>query len=218
MLTFDPPAGVAVGYLAIAAAIAGVAGFAFVVAGLAALLRAKPLGFTVRTLCGALLLALGALAATIAIGVQGYHALAREETAARIAVRPTGPQRFEATFRFPDGRSEVYQLAGDEIYVDAHVLKWKPAANVLGLHTLWSLDRVAGRYRSIEQERSAPRTLHALQADRPIDLYELRNRFGQLARLYDAEHGSASFVPVSEPAEFELRVTTSGLLIRRLPR
>jgi hypothetical protein len=116
--------------------------------------------------------------------------------------------------RYPDGRQSAFALAGDEIYVDARILKWKPIANVFGLHTGYELDRVAGRYRDTEQERSAPRTVYALGEDKPVDLFGLRRRHAFLAPLLDAEYGSATFVPVTQPAELELRVSTTGLLIR----
>ena len=83
---------------------------------------------------------------------------------ARIAVKPAGPKRFTAVFRFPDGKETTYELAGDEIYVDARILKWHPYANMIGLHTAYELDRVAGRYHDIADERSAPRTVHALSS------------------------------------------------------
>ena len=130
-------------------------------------------------------------------------------------MRPLAPQRFSATIRLAQGGQETYELAGDEIYADAHILKWKPIANLLGLHTVYELDRVAGRYRDLEQERSAPRTVYSLGRKRPVDLFGLRQRHAFLEPLFDAEYGSASFVPVSGPAELELRVSTTGLLVRK---
>jgi len=192
----------------------GAFGAILVIAGLVALFRWRPLRFLVRTLLGLVLLSLGALSAAVALGIQGYHALTREELAARISVRPAGPQKFGATVRYPDGREQVFDLAGDEIYVDAHILKWKPIANVIGLHTAYELDRVPGRYQAIEQERSAPRTIYLLRDERPVELFQLRQRYAFLAPLYDAQYGSATFVPVKEPAELEVRVSTSGLLVR----
>jgi hypothetical protein len=202
--------------LFIIAATCGVLGALLILAGVAALWRARLLQFAGRTLFGLLLLALGALAGTIALGVQGYRALTHEEIAARIVVRPAGAQHFTATFRYPDGREATFELSGDEIYVDAHILKWKPIANLLGLHTAYDLDRVAGRYHAINEERAATRTVHSLGRDRPVDLYGLRRRHEFLAPLLDAEYGSATFVPVTHPAEFELRVSTTGLLIREV--
>jgi hypothetical protein len=199
--------------LAVACATAGAV---LVLAGLAALWRARLLRFAGRTVLGLLFVALGALASTIAMGIQGYRALTREETAAQIVVTPLGAQRFRATFRYPDGRQATYELAGDEIYVDAHILKWKPVVNFLGLHTAYELDRVAGRYNAINEERNGPRTVHSLGRERAVDLYGLRRRHEFLAPLLDAEYGSATFIPVTHPTEFELRVSTTGLLIREI--
>src|SRR5262252_3177981 len=167
--------------LSIAALVLGVAGALLVLGGVAALLRLKPLRFALRTLAGLLLLSLAGLSGAVFLGVQGYRALTREDLAARVSVRPTGPQSFAATVRYPDGRQSAFVLAGDEIYVDARILKWKPIANVLGLHTAYELDRVAGRYRDTAQERSAPRTVYALGADKPVDLFDLRRRHAFLA-------------------------------------
>nr|PZM99024.1 MAG: hypothetical protein DIU74_12985 [Pseudomonadota bacterium] len=194
----------------------GALGAPLFLAALVALVRLKPFRVIVRGLAAALLLALGLLLGTLAIGIQGYRALTHEEVAARIDVQPVAPKRFTATFHFPDGATRTYEIAGDAIYVDAHILKWKPVANFMGLHTAYELDRVGGRYAALEEERNAERSLYALRADKPVDLFELRRRYSFLEPLLDAEYGSASFVPVSEAGQFELRVSTSGLLIRPL--
>ena len=198
----------------LAAGAFGILGAILVIAGLVALFRWRPLRFLVSTLLGLLLLSLGALSGAVGLGIHGYRALTHEEVAARISVRPAGPQKFAATVRYPDGRERVFDLAGDEIYVDAHILKWKPIANLIGLHTAYELDRVAGRYQTIEQERSAPRTVYLLREERPVELFWLRQRYAFLAPLYDAEYGSATFVQVLQPTELEVRVSTTGLLMR----
>ena len=168
-------------------------------------------------LVGLALLSAGALAGAIALGMQGYRALTREDLAAEVRVRPTAPQRFAATVRYPDGREKAFELAGDEIYIDAHILKWKPMANLVGLHTAYELDRLAGRYQAIEEERAAPRTVYVLSEERRVELFRLRQRYAFLAPLYDAEYGSATFVPVTRPVALEVRVSTTGLLMREKP-
>jgi hypothetical protein len=199
---------------ALAALALGVLGLVLVIAGVVALFRLKLMKFAFRTLIGMLLIAVGGLAGAVAIGTQGYRALTREDLAGRIVVQPTAPQRFTATLRYPDGREATYDIAGDEIYVDAHILKWTPLANFIGLHTAYELGRVGGRYREIDQERRAPRTLYALGPERPVDLFDLRRRYVFLSPLLDAQYGSATFVPVTGRAELELRVSTTGLLMR----
>jgi hypothetical protein len=202
--------------LVLVAALLALVGVILVGSSLMALRRRRPTRFLVRLLAGLLLLAVGSLMAMVGIATYGYAALTREDVAARIAVEPVGPQRFRAVFHFPDGREAAYTLAGDEIYVDAHVLKWKPLANLLGLHTAFELDRVAGRYRSVEQERAEPRTIFPLGQEKPFNLFDLRQRYALLAPLLDAEYGSASFVPVTRPIDLELRISTTGLLIREI--
>jgi hypothetical protein len=199
-------------YIGIACAMVGVIA---VVTGLFALLRARPLRFISRALVGALLLCFGALALAVSFGIQGYRALLDEQPAGKVFVKKTAPQRFNARFVFPDGREATYEIAGDEIQVDAHILKWKPIANLIGLRTVYELDRISGRYRSVEQERSATRSVHALAPTRVVDLFDLRQRYIFLAPLLDAEYGSASYVPVDGDVELQLSVAPSGVVLRR---
>jgi hypothetical protein len=198
-------------YAGIALAIVGVVAL---VGGLLALLRLRPLRFVARTLAAALLLCAGALCVAVSFGTQGYRALIDEQAAGKVIVKKTGPQRFDARFVFPDGREATYAIAGDEIQVDAHILKWKPVANLIGLRTVYELDRIGGRYRAIEQERATPRSVHTLAPSRPVDLFDLRQRYVFLAPLLDAEYGSASYVPVDGDVELQVRVAPSGLVLR----
>jgi hypothetical protein len=192
-------------------------GLILILAGLTALFGLHPLRFMTRTLLGLLLISLGVIEGTITVGIYGYRALTQEDLAARISVRPYAPQRFTAKLLFPDGHEESYAISGDEIYVDARILKWHALANMLGLTTAYELDRIGGRYREVDQERSAQRTLYTLGREKPVDLFALTKRFPYLDHFVDAKYGSAAFVPVGEPAELELRVSTTGLLIRPAP-
>jgi hypothetical protein len=164
----------------------------------------------------ALFLALAALAAVISVATHGYRALTHEEVAAVVVTRPTGPERFIATFTFPDGRRELYELTGNALYVDAHILKWPPLANIVGLHTAYQLDRVSGRYDRLGEEQTKPRRTFALARPNPVDMFQLARRLAVLGRLVDTEYGSATFISTREPAHLELRVSTSGLLFRRV--
>jgi hypothetical protein len=192
------------------------AGLIFTITAVIALFRARTGSFVLQILLGLSLLGIGGLTGMISLGIHGYKALTREEVVAKVSVSPIAPQRFSATFRYPDGSVANYIIAGDEIYIDAHIIKWQPIANLIGLHTAYELDRVGGRYRELEQERTAERTMHALSQDKPVNLFKLRQLHTFLSVLLDAKYGSATFVPVTQAAELELRVSTSGLLIREL--
>lgn len=171
-------------------------------------------GALVGFLTAALCFALAALCGTITVGIRGYRALTHEVVAATIRTEPTGPQRFRATVTLADGRLHMFDLAGDAVYVDAHVLKWRPVANLLGLHTAYELDRIAGRYRLLAEEQAQPRTVHSLAVDKPFDVFDLARSRWFLRPLVDAEYGSATFIQATTPATWEVRVSTTGLLVR----
>ena len=179
-----------------------------------ALRKRRPLATLTRALLAALFASLAAIAALVAVGTRGYRALTGEELAATVRVTPEGPHRFSAAFTFADGRSATYDIDGDQLYVDARVLKWHYWADLLGLHTLYALDRVGGRYADLNDELHRPRTLYALGPERPLDLFVLIREYSILAPLADAEYGSGTFLDVTAPATLDLRVSTTGLLLR----
>lgn len=90
------------------AAAFAIIGLAAILAGLGALARLHIGRFALRSLPGALLLAIGLLCAALAGGLHGYQALTHEESIARITVEPIGGKRFQAHFRFVDGKQARY--------------------------------------------------------------------------------------------------------------
>lgn len=201
--------------LTIIAVVLGLLSLALLLLTVLALRRRRVLGTLVSLMLALVVLSWAGLLGAVGVGIQGYRALTHEELAAVVITRPLGPQRFEARFEFPDGRAQRYEIQGDELYVDAQILKWKPVANLFGLHTAYRLERVAGRYADIDQERGAPRSVHALAADGAVDLFNLRRKYELLSPLVDAEYGSASYVTADRAQRFQLLVSTTGLLIRR---
>jgi len=189
---------------------------AFFITGIVVLKKRRLFGMAASFILALLMLSLGALFGTITIATKGYRALTREEVAAVVKTEPIGPSRFQAQLHLPDGRERIFTLSGDEFYVDAHILKWKPIANFLGLHTSYELDRVAGRYSKLEDEQTKIRTVFALSQEKPVDMFNLRRRYTLFRPLLDAEYGSATFIGADKAAEFEVRVSTTGLLIRKV--
>ena len=179
-----------------------------------ALKKRRPFSTLTRALASALFAALAVIAALMAVGIRGYHALTDEQLAATVRVTPIGPHHFTAEFTFPDGRAATYDVAGDQLYVDARILKWHYWADLLGLHTLYAFDRVGGRYADLDDELHRRRTLYALGPERPLDLFMMIREYSILAPLADADYGSGTFLDVTRPATLEIRVSTTGLLVR----
>lgn len=186
--------------------------FAF---GSRALRRHSYLGFLTRMLFGAMFVALSAVIGVLGFTLQGYRNLTQETLAALVTTRRLGEQRYSAIFTFPDGSEQAFELLGDQLYVDSYVLTWHPLANMMGFRTVYELDRVEGRYRFLDDAQTQPRTVYSLAPERQVNLFELTDRFAPLERFYDAEYGSATFIPMDDGATFEVRVSSSGLLVRR---
>ena len=201
--------------LVVVAMLFALLGLIFLIMTIVALKKRKLFGIANNFVVALLMISLSALFGTISIAMEGYHALTREELAASVKVEPTGAQKFMARFTLPDGSEKVFTFAGDQLYVDAHILKWKPLANIFGLHTSYELDRVAGRYAVLNDETTKVHTVYSLSKDRPLDLFDLRRRFAVLNPLLDAEYGSATFINTNSTEEFRVMVSTTGLLIRK---
>lgn len=197
--------------LAVAAAVLALGFFG---AGLRALRRKRVLSSAAEVLVALLLFAVAGFFGVVTVATQGYRALTHEELAATVEVQPTGPRRFEAVVTLPDGRQEKFDLAGDQLYVDAHILKWKSVANLLGLHTVYELDRIGGRYTDIASELDEEKTVHSLNRQKPLDMFDVARRFPVLEALVDAEYGSGTFKQANRPATWDVFVSTTGLLIR----
>jgi len=167
-------------------------------------------------MAAALCLSIGIVCGAITVGIRGYHALTHEVVAATIKTEPTGPQRFRATVTLADSSLHMFELAGDAVYVDAHVLKWRPIGNLLGLTTVYELDRIAGRYRTLRDEQQRERTVYSLAREKPFDAFDLARRYWVLRPLVDAQYGSATFMGATAQggATYEVRVSTTGLLVR----
>jgi hypothetical protein len=200
----------------------GLLGVILLIAGVAAWHRRARLRALMALLGAALGFTLALLCATITVGIGGYRALTHEQLAATIKTEPIGPQRFRATVTLPDSSLRMYDLAGDEIYVDAHILKWRPLATLLGLQTAYELDRIAGRYHTVADEQTRARTVYSLARSKPVNTFDLARRYWVLRPFVDAEYGSATFINasgVNRPQDarsvtYEVRVSTTGLLVR----
>jgi hypothetical protein len=184
---------------------------------LAAIRRMRRLQLARGTLfffSGAFVLALAAGAALLAMNLYTYGRLTHEQEAARVSMRQLGERYYAVSVQAKNTPPRHYELRGDEWQIDARVLKWRAAGNLLGFDTVYRLERLSGRYGDITQERSARRTVHALAEDPGLDFWSLLRKHHQYVPLADALYGSAAYVPMAEGAEYAVSVSTSGLVVR----
>ena len=201
--------------LIVGVALAGVLlGVPFLVAALRRLRRFRLLGATLHLLIGSLLILGLALAGLVAANLFSYARLAHEQEAARVTSRQLGERHFAVTLQTNNAPARHFELRGDEWQIDARVLKWRPMGNLLGLDTLYRLERLSGRYGDAAAERAAQRTVYDLAEAPGLDIWLLIRRYQRYLPLADALYGSAAFVPMAEGAEYTVIVLTSGLAVR----
>jgi hypothetical protein len=161
-----------------------------------------------------LLFLLAASAGLIAANLRTYSRLSHEQRAAELQFTRLGRRRFNAMLTYPAGGSEIFALRGDELQIDARVLKWHSFANILGFDTIYRLERIGGRYSSIDDERSAERTVFPLNPPLRLDLWEVARRHQNWLPWLDALYGNAVYIPMADGALYEIAVSQSGLTAR----
>src|SRR5690625_7570671 len=57
-----------------------------------------------------------------------------------------------------DGTEQEFDLRGDQWQLDARIIKWQGFVAAMGVKPGYRLDRISGRYYTLEDERSAERT------------------------------------------------------------
>ena len=188
--------------------------FPFLLASIRRVRRLKLVRGTLYLLTGGIILLVAAIVGLVAANLFTYARLTQEQEAARVTTRQLGERQFAVTVQPRDRPARHYNLRGDEWQIDARVLKWRAAGNLLGFDTVYRLERLSGRYGDIAAERSAPRTVHELAEDPGLDFWAIVRRYHRYLPLADALYGSAAYVPMAEGAEYVVSVSTSGLVVR----
>lgn len=162
-------------------------------------------------------------AATAAIGTAGvmlfmsylgYQRLTAEQLVAVIEFTQSGTEEYTARLMIDGQIDRLLPLSGDEWQLDARVLTWKPPATILGLDPVYQLERLSGRYTSVDRERSAPRTVHSLAEERPLDLWSLARNFPRFTPGMDAYYGTATYLPMADGARFQVTLSRDALIAR----
>lgn len=197
------------------AAVVAIFGLLLIALACQRLARARFFAAGGTALGGLLLLAVAACVFIVSLNLHTYARLTYEQPVAELVFEARGPQRYRATLtQIPSGEMQMFILAGDEWQLDARVLKWQGWANLLGFDAQYRLERVSGRYRDIEQERNAERTVYGLSENPGVDLWVLSSKYPRWLPFVDAVYGSATYLPMADGARFEVKMTQSGLIAR----
>lgn len=196
--------------------VCALAGVLFFAAAVRRLRRRRLLGGSLHGLTSLVLFLLAACALLIGANLRTYQRLSSEQPAGELQFTRAGEREFKGVLSYPNGAHAEFALRGDEWQVDARVLKWHAFANLLGFDTAYRLERISGRYSRIEDERNQPRTAYSLNPAERVDPWDLVHHYHAWVPWMDALYGSATYLPMSDGALYEIKVSQSGLLARPL--
>ena len=176
--------------------------------------RRRPIRAT-RSLAGGVMSgAIGGASILLAFSYYGYGRLIDEQLVSRIEFSETAPEEYRARVMIEGELDRVVTIKGNEWQMDARVISWKPPATLLGLDPIYQLDRLSGRYSSIDDELAGERTIYSLSEELPVDIWHLARRFPMLVPGVDAYYGTATFLPMADGARFEVKLSRTALLAR----
>lgn len=159
--------------------------------------------------------ALATVVIALALNLYTYRRLSYEQPLAELVFHRIAPQRFAVILKQPGQPDRRAQLAGDEWQLDVRLLKWRPAANLLGFDALARLQRLSGRYQDIHQENNAPQHALSLQTTSSgLDTWGMAQSLPWWLPLVDARYGSATFLPMADGARYRVTLSQSGLVAR----
>lgn len=158
--------------------------------------------------------ALAGAALMFVLSYLSYQRLTEEQEISQIEFRRINPEEFQARLMIPGGTDRFFVLRGDEWQMDAKILTWKPPATILGLDPVYQLDRLSGRYSTIDREQSEARTVHSLVTTRTVDVWIVARQFPTYLPGIDAFYGTATYVPMADGARFAVSLSRDALIAR----
>ena len=172
-----------------------------------------------RLLLILLAIAVSAAMLFLFVFIQSYTAFTHRELAAIVYCAPVAGVKDEmilelVTFESPRvGHSRRYRLRGQQWAIEGHILKWDDWLNFLGLHTMYKLTRVRGRYLRAEDEVKRPATAYSLVANEEDPRWRWLYEYGARLPFIHAVYGNTVFTFPSSTKIFRIYVTTSGFMI-----
>jgi hypothetical protein len=181
-----------------------------------------PARATFQLMLVTIVLLLGLVVIFAGVSLKTYQTFTKEKLVARVECLQWDPQNKEMLIRFtpikPDEelKGQVYSLFGDMWEVNAHILKWTPKVNLMGIHTGYRLNQLKGIYETPQDERDRRHMAYALQGGRDWLWWTLTQTNLHLP-LVEAVYGNAVSRPARGGGQYDIYVTTSGLIAKPAP-
>ncbi len=145
-----------------------------------------------------------------------YGVISHDKTIATVAVKEVAEREFELTVAIPEGQKQTYTIKGDLWQLDVRVISWGGPLEIIGLEPGFRLDRLSGRYISLEAERNAERTVYDISGVTSItDVWAVVSDNAWLPWI-EAKYGSATYLPMKDGALYAVSLNNQGLFAKPL--
>lgn len=157
---------------------------------------------------GFMALVLTVASALLVVDLLSYIRAEENQSLATLTFTEIDQQEFDVELVRADGSKDLYKLNGDQWQLDVRLIG-SPLFSFDKLPS-YKLDRLSGRYLSLEQERTGLRTVYGLVESNGLDFWQhLAEKSG--IGLLDAQYGSASFMPMSNGAIYRVVLHEDGI-------
>jgi hypothetical protein len=164
-----------------------------------------------RGTCGLAFLVLAALVGVLAYDLYSYKPIAEGKPLATLSFKADGPLYRVSVLE--GAQERTLTMEGDLWQLDTRFLQWKGLAVLIGLQPGYRLEKLSGRFLSIEQQNLAQHTRVEL-ASSPygIDLWRWL-RLGQRDLfIFDPQARRVTYLPLADEAVYSINLTPAGLL------
>ena len=146
--------------------------------------------------------------AVLAFDLLSYDKSKEGEVLATLTFSQQAEQQFAVELVGAQGGTQRYQLWGDQWQLDVRLIRLQGLfSNEL---PSYKLDRLSGRYLSLEQEKNSQRSVYGFVEGVIYDTWPWMLR-QQWLSFIQAKNGSAAFMPMADGAIYEVKLYQRGL-------
>lgn len=166
-----------------------------------------------RGTVGLVFVGIAIASAVVALDMNSYKKLMVEQPLATLTFTKTAEQKYAVEVSMVlENSTQTYELNGDQWQMDARIVRWKGIMVTVGAKPGFRLDRLSGRYYSLEDERRKKRTVYELKSSKyGVDFWSFLHDNDELIPLVEAVYGSAAYLPMADKAIFQVSLSRSGL-------
>ena len=137
-----------------------------------------------------------------------YSSLTEEQIVATLKFQKLQNQQQVYTAHIYDNKGSKigdYKIYGDQWRIDASFIKMKYWANIFGVDSQYTLNRLEGRYNKIEDENNLKHQAYQLESHDLSDAFSF---------FIDTTYGSSTYSDIKPNTEYTVLKSQTGLIIR----